>query len=113
MTLPPDQVCHCWAQASTAIAAQRAAQGSDMRPLFLCRIYVHNAAIKYGYARGSMDGRSVEAEVLARSPRDLLNTRAGVTESKAGSSGAVVLRARPDGPVMRLARRDPRRNRRS
>jgi DNA invertase Pin-like site-specific DNA recombinase len=34
-----------------------------MKPLFLCRIYVHNEAVKYGYARVSTDGQSVEAQV--------------------------------------------------
>ena len=38
-------------------------QTAEIRPIFLCGIYVHNAGMIYGYARVSTDGQSVAAQV--------------------------------------------------
>lgn len=36
---------------------------ADFKTFEMCRIYVHNEAMKYGYARVSTDGQSVDAQV--------------------------------------------------
>lgn len=36
---------------------------ADSKSFEMCRIYVHNEAMKYGYARVSTDGQSVDAQV--------------------------------------------------
>src|SRR5215213_5521450 len=38
-------------------------QVPDIYPIYLCRIYVQNIGMIYGYARVSTDGQSVEAQV--------------------------------------------------
>jgi predicted site-specific integrase-resolvase len=40
-------------------------QVPDIHPIYLCRIYVQNVGMIYGYARVSTDGQSVEAQVTA------------------------------------------------
>src|SRR4051794_15229846 len=40
-------------------------QATDIKLVFLCRIYVQNVGMIYGYARVSTDGQSVEAQVTA------------------------------------------------
>src|SRR3954451_22940917 len=40
-------------------------QATDIKPVCLCRIYVQNMGMIYGYARVSTDGQSVEAQVTA------------------------------------------------
>ena len=38
-------------------------QGTDPMGLFLCRLYVQNGWMIYGYARVSTDGQSVDTQV--------------------------------------------------
>jgi predicted site-specific integrase-resolvase len=40
-------------------------QVPEIKPVCLCRIYVQNVGMIYGYARVSTDGQSVEAQVTA------------------------------------------------
>ena len=40
-------------------------QVTDIHSIYLCRIYVQNVGMIYGYARVSTDGQSVEAQVTA------------------------------------------------
>src|SRR3954468_11612712 len=40
-------------------------QVPDIKPIYLCRIYVQNVGMIYGYARVSIDGQSVDAQVTA------------------------------------------------
>src|SRR4051794_15834181 len=40
-------------------------QATDIHPIYLCRIYVQNMGMIYGYARVSTDGQSVDAQVTA------------------------------------------------